>query len=107
LDNTYGFPVVDDDDPASFVDHKLLTPHWGAVVPFALTSGSQFRPPSPPQAGSDEPYVDGMGREMSNDEAYKFEMKHALQFSANLTDKQKVLAEFCADGPRSETSPGH
>lgn len=24
-----------------------LTPHWGSVIPFALTNGSQYRPPAP------------------------------------------------------------
>lgn len=30
-----------------------------------------------------------------------------LDISANLTDQQKVIAEFWADGPRSESPPGH
>jgi hypothetical protein len=30
-----------------------------------------------------------------------------MEMSANLTDEQKVVAEYWADGPRSETPPGH
>jgi hypothetical protein len=29
-----------------------LTPHWGGVAPFALTSANQFRPPAPPDLDS-------------------------------------------------------
>jgi hypothetical protein len=102
-----GNAIVDPDDPASYTDQNCLTPHWGAVTPFAMTSGDQFRPAAPPQAGSDEPYTDGLGRTMTNDEAYHMQVDEILQISANLTDREKVIAEYWADGPRSETPPGH
>ncbi|MEM7331875.1 MAG: vanadium-dependent haloperoxidase [Chloroflexota bacterium] len=102
-----GLPVADASNPASFVDQQFLTPHWGGVIPFAMTSGSQFRPPMPPQFGSDEPYVDALGLEMTHNEAYMIQMQEVVEYSANLTDEQKVIAEFWADGPRSETPPGH
>jgi hypothetical protein len=100
-------PVADNSDPASYKDQVNLTPHWGAVRPFALTSGSQFRPPAPPQAGSTEPYTDGLGNTMTNDQAYQAQVDEILHISANLTDEQKAIAEYWADGPRSETPPGH
>jgi hypothetical protein len=40
--------------PPAFV--KALEPEWGAVTPFLLRAGSQFRPPPPPSPGS-EAYV--------------------------------------------------
>lgn len=100
-------PVVDESNHDTFVDQKFLTPHWGAVTPFALTSGSQFRPPPPPIAGSTEPYVDSRGNAGTNDEIFKLQVAEVLAMSANLTDQQKVIAEYWADGPRSETPPGH
>lgn len=105
--NEAGWPMVNYEDVASFSEQVFVSPHWGAVRPFALTSSSQFRPPMPPQAGSSEPYTDAMGQTMSHDEAYNQQVAEILQFSANLTDKQKVIAEYWADGPRSETPPGH
>ncbi|MBX3023577.1 vanadium-dependent haloperoxidase [bacterium] len=33
-------------------DVKPLTPHWGAVIPFAIASGAQFRAPPPPALDS-------------------------------------------------------
>jgi hypothetical protein len=103
----YGQPAADPAIPESFFDQVFLTPHWGDVEPFALKSGDQFRPPAPPQYGSDEPYVDALGQTMSNDEAFRLQVGEIAEISAGLTDTQKVTAEYWADGPRSETPPGH
>ncbi len=102
-----GQPAIDASIPESFIEQVFLTPHWGAVTPFALLSGDQFRPPAPPQSGSDEPYVDGLGRQVTNDEAYRMQVGELLALSAALNDRHKVIAEYWADGPRSETPPGH
>lgn len=107
LENNLGQPVFSNSNPASYKDQSFLTPHWGAVRPFALTAGDQFRPTAPPQAGSAEPYTDGLGQTMTNDQAYHLQLSQVLSYSANLTDQQKVIAEYWADGPRSETPPGH
>ncbi len=71
---------------------KFLTPHWGKVIPFALRSGNQFLPPPPPTFGSRE---------------YLVRALEVIQFNAELTDKQKVLAEYWADGPGSVMPAGH
>jgi len=102
-----GNAILDHNDPSTYSTQGFLTPHWGAVTPFALTSGDQFRPPAPPQAGSDEPYTDGLGNESTHDTAYNEQVDAVLAASANLTDTHKVIAEYWADGPRSETPPGH
>ena len=102
-----GKPMVDPQNEASFVDQTFLTPHWGAVRPFALNSGDQFRPTAPPRLGSDEPYTDATGKTETNDQAFRDQTAQVLQISGDLTDKEKVIAEYWADGPRSETPPGH
>lgn len=102
-----GTAIFDNSDPASFVDQEFLTPHWGAIVPFAMDAGDQFQPPAPPQANSMESYTDALGNTMTNDEAFNMQIDQVVQFSADLTDQQKVIAEYWADGPRSETPPGH
>jgi hypothetical protein len=71
---------------------KFLTPHWGNVTPFALTSGDQFLPSPPAQFGTQK-YVD--------------QALQIIEYSAELTGKQKVIAEYWADGPRTELPPGH
>ena len=80
------------DGHGGFVVQKYITPQWGNVAPFALTSPSQFRPGPPAFYGSQE---------------YMKQAKQVLEYSANLTDRQKVIAEYWADGPRSELPPGH
>lgn len=102
-----GVPTLDPDEPASYVVQSFLTPQWGSVMPFALTSGDQFRPPPPPQLGSDDPYVDALGQRMSNDQAFREQTAEILELSGSLDDRKKVIAEFWADGPHTWTPPGH
>ena len=60
---------------------EFMTPHWGKVIPFALKTGSQFRPKAPIKEG-------GKG--------FKEQGDCLTEISANLTDKQKIIAEFWA-----------
>lgn len=105
--NRLGHPAINPDDDDSFVEQSFLTPHWGAVEPFALTAGSQFRPPPPPHLNDMSAYTDGLGQTMPSDEAYRRQFTDVLVMSGQLTDRHKVIAEYWADGPRSETPPGH
>lgn len=102
-----GNPTYDHTDPSTYSTQVFLTPHWGSVVPFALTSGDQFRPPPPPQYGSDAPYVDALGNQSTNDEAFRSQTAEIQDLNASLTDVHKVIAEFWADGPHTWTPPGH
>jgi hypothetical protein len=106
-DPVTGFPVANNADPSTYTDQKFLTPHWGAVTPFSLVSGGELRPPPPPQPGSAAPYTDALGVTTSGDEAYRRQADEIIQFTAQLTERQKVIAEYWADGPDSVTPPGH
>ncbi len=81
--------------PMRFSDGRapgFMVPHWGRVRPFSLPDGAAIRPViSLPRFGS---------------RAYKEEADFIIQTTAQLTDEQKVIAEFWANGPRSETPPG-
>jgi PAP2 superfamily len=81
--------LSDENRPAT---PNYIAPHWGNVIPFALTSGNQFLPP-PPQELTSQGFYD--------------QAKHVIDTQANLTPKQKVMAEYWADGPKSEMPPGH
>ncbi len=70
----------------------FIAPHWPLVRPFALTSAAQFRPPAPP---------------LHPDPRYRAEAEAVVGLSAELTDREKVIAEYWADGPNTETPPGH
>jgi uncharacterized protein DUF6851/vanadium-dependent haloperoxidase-like protein len=86
-------PIPDGGYSGRYLVQKFLTPHWGLVTPFALKSGSEFRPTAPATQREHE-------RFMAQAEAL-------LRLSADLTDEQKMIAEYWADGPASETPPGH
>jgi hypothetical protein len=74
------------------VEQTYTTPQWGLVTPFALASGSEHRPPEPI---------------LWPDPGYRAQADELISISANLTDFQKVNAEYFADGPNSEFPPGH
>ena len=65
---------------------------WGLVKPFAMTSTNQFRPAPPAAFGTPE---------------YVAQAQHVMDVQVALTEKQKVIAEYWADGPASELPPGH
>ncbi len=78
------------DDPNDAVQ-KFLTPQWGEVIPFGLESGDQFRPPAP----------------VPTDTAlFQQRVGEILNISANLTDEQKIIAEFWEDGAGTSFPPG-
>ena len=77
---------------------QFLTPHWGDVRPFALSSGDAFLPPPP------KPFLSADG---SVNPDYIAQTLEVLEYSAELTDHGKVLAEYWADGPATVLPPGH
>src|SRR5205823_12617778 len=66
---------------------------WQHVAPFALTNIDQLRSPTGPATYGSP--------------AYESQARAVLALSAGLTDEQKMIAEYWADGPRSELPPGH
>ena len=73
-------------------EQVATTPHWSKVKGFALQSPFQFAVPGPDrlQSSFDPKHIDNL-----------------LALTSNLNDRQKVTAEYWADGPRSEFPPGH
>jgi len=100
-------PLIDELNLDSFGDQRFLTPHWGGVTPFALSFGAEFRPSPPPFYGSDAPYTDARGVRSTNREAWIRQFAEVVDYSAELDDRDKTVAEFWADGPRTESPPGH
>lgn len=70
----------------------FIAPHWGLVIPFALSSPSAIRPPGPPAFGSPT-YVD--------------RCQEVIDLTARLDDRTKTIAEYWADGPGTVLPPGH
>ena len=72
---------------------RFLVPHWGLVTPFALEAGWELRP--------------RLGPRRHPGRGYAVKAAQVLADSAGLTDKHKAIAEHWADGPGTETPPGH
>ena len=73
-----------------------LAPQWPQVTPFAMTSGSQFRPPGPPALDSAK---------------YAEELNYVKEIgksdSLTRTPDQTAIAKFWANGAGTFTPPGH
>lgn len=74
------------------IEQVFLGAHWDRVTPFALASAEQFRAPPP---------------KFSDHGLYRRQAEELIRLSANLTDRQKVIAEYWADGPNTVLPPGH
>ena len=106
-----------------FRTQEFLTPQWGNVTPFALESGSQFRPTAPQPFLLVEGTVDldaktitlsdGRVLEISRDlvgtiinPEFIAQAETVVEYSRDLTDKQKLIAEFWEDGAGTSFPPG-
>lgn len=108
----YGRPVADPDNPDSYRVQSFLTPHWGMVQTFAMPSGDAVRPPAPPAYGDHSPYIDATGQMTTRHQAYIDQYREVMEVAGKLSDPQvggpyRCIAEYWADGPRSDTPPGH
>jgi hypothetical protein len=104
---------------------KYLTPHWGEVIPFALASGSEFRPPAPESflliegatvdlAAKTITLQDGslvnIDRSLIGtiiNPGFIQQAQELIDISANLTDEQKAIAEYWENPAGSPFPPGH
>src|SRR6266404_8763651 len=80
--------------PPAFLPYLL--PQWGFVVPFAMTSSSQFRPPGPPSLDSQQYAAD-----------YEEVKQLGAAVGSTRTADQTEIALFWADGAGTETPPGN
>ncbi|MFM6660112.1 MAG: vanadium-dependent haloperoxidase [Microcystis panniformis] len=103
---------------------RYLTPHWGTVQSFSLTDNAQYRPPEIIRFLSDRnasadlqagtiTRADGTVVPISAalvgvdiNPAFIQQAVDVVAFSANLTDEQKLIAEFWEDGPGTPFPPG-
>jgi hypothetical protein len=67
-------------------------PHWGLVIPFASPPALTDAVPPPAPAGTPR---------------FREQAEELVAISARLTDREKVIAQYWADGPNSELPPGH
>lgn len=88
-----------------FTEQKFLTPHWGHVSTFALQDW--YRQVIEPVRRQVLNRTGRVGPATVDEPMYKEQAAAIVSASAVLTDHQKATAEFWADGPYSESPPGH
>ena len=71
---------------------SFALPQWGLIQPFVAAGFAALRPAAPPI------YPHG---------TYIKELNQIVHFSGSLNDRTKMIAEYWADGPATETPPGH
>jgi hypothetical protein len=100
LDPNHWQPLIYDDGATApkphIVTQSFVGAQWYRVVPFAMTSPDQFRS-----------FVAQFGPALYGSETYVQQSKDLIALSANLTDEQKMIAEYWANGPHTELPPGH
>jgi hypothetical protein len=96
VDVNHWQPLQYFDASGTFVTPKFIGPHWNKLISFALTSDDQFRS----QIAQSGPALFGSA-------TFVQQAQDLITISANLTDEQKMIAEYWADGPHSELPPGH
>ena len=75
------------------ITQTYVAPHWGNVLPFALNDGEVLTPT--------------VGPARYPSAAFTLQAQELISISAHLTDREKMIAEYWADGPASELPPGH
>ena len=77
---------------------KPYTPQWGSVIPFGLDPSTHMPYELPTMPGL---------RKNADGSYSTTDIDQALRDTSNLTDAQKVTAEYWADGPGTAFPPGH
>ncbi|HVH87984.1 MAG TPA: vanadium-dependent haloperoxidase [Terriglobales bacterium] len=78
------------------VTQAFVGAQWSKVIPFALKSQDQF-----------SSFISKFGPALHDSDTYRQQALDLIALSAGLTDEQKMIAEYWANGPHSELPPGH
>ena len=102
---------------------QFLTPQWGDVTPFSLDSGSQFRPVAPESFLLEPGAIDFEAKTINLADGSVLKIDRSLigtvinprfieqtneviKYSSNLSDEQKLVAEFWEDAGGTSFPPG-
>jgi uncharacterized protein DUF6851/vanadium-dependent haloperoxidase-like protein len=78
------------------VTPSFVGAQWYKVTPFALSSPGELLP-----------LISSMGPALFGSKTYVDQAQELVNMSGQLTDEQKMVAEYWANGPHSELPPGH
>jgi hypothetical protein len=89
-------PLQYTDASGNAVTQTYVGPFWGLVTPFSLRSGDEFRE-----------LLSRLGPAVYGSREFVEQSEELIELSADLTDQQKMIAEYWANGPHTELPPGH
>jgi hypothetical protein len=78
------------------VTPSFVGAQWYKVTPFAMKSADEFLP-----------FIARFGPALYPSQTYLEQSQALVAISAGLTDTQKMIAEYWANGPHTELPPGH
>jgi hypothetical protein len=84
------------DGSGKFVTQSFVGAQWSQVIPFSMTSPDEFRS-----------FIAAFGPARFGSARFLHQAHDLITLSANLTDRQKMIAEYWANGPHTELPPGH
>jgi hypothetical protein len=93
LDPSRWQPLLIYNEGGGFTTQHFLVPQWGSVTPFAADPAAFAHSFGTPLAAGTE--------------AYRQQAQDIVDISAHLTDEQKTIAEYWADGMMTDSPPGH
>jgi PAP2 superfamily len=96
VDVNHWQPLTYTDASGHVVTPGFVGAQWYLVKPFALTSSDEFNL-----------FVGMFGPARSDSKTFRSQAQDLITLSANLTDRQKMIAEYWANGPHTELPPGH
>jgi hypothetical protein len=96
VDVNHWQPLTYTDASGHVVTPNFVGAQWYLVKAFALTSNDEFNS-----------FVSMFGPALNGSEAFRKQAQDLITLSANLTDRQKMIAEYWANGPHTELPPGH
>jgi hypothetical protein len=101
-------------DKKTVISQQFLYPHWGWITPFVFKPGRDLsevqipvKYPRPLPISPDEDEEKLTQKELGQAVAFEENCRQVIQMSRDLNDTTKTIAEYWADGPGSETPPGH
>src|ERR1700730_15289780 len=80
----------------STVTPSFVGAQWSKVTPFAMRSADQFLQ-----------FIARFGPALYPSKTYTEQARDVVALSAGLDDRQKMIAEYWANGPKTELPPGH
>lgn len=89
-------PLTYTDASGHVVTPGFVGAQWYLVTPFALKANDQFNA-----------FVGRFGPAQNGSAAFRKQAEDLVALSATLTDEQKMIAEYWANGPHTELPPGH